>query len=153
MDIEREKRKYCSRLVVAGKGAILFGLWSVIKYILYMTLTPEFIERTTGIDSRQVYIIAGVVLLLTSAIGCALRVYTGLCAISDGMGGKKRNSHLILAALFVILGAIEVVSPSAQISESLIDNVMNKAVTSACVCVYVEIILTTVRLRKLRRES
>lgn len=91
-------RKDRNTLVVVGAGVIAFGVWSVIKAVMYAAVNIEtlLVTRSGERLSPAAFWIALAVIV---AIELALRVYVGRSAIAEGRGVKKGALYIVLAIL------------------------------------------------------
>ena len=97
-ELQLRLRKMQSDLATMGLGVIAFGVWSVIKTVLYVALdTEEYLGEFEGNTAMIVafWVILGVVM----AIDLALRFRVGRSAIAEGKGTKRRRGYIVLALL------------------------------------------------------
>ena len=53
-DPERELRRYSTRLVICGRGLILYGFWSALRTLIMITMAPGGVNRY--IDEISTYV-------------------------------------------------------------------------------------------------
>ncbi len=95
-------RKTQSDLAVMGIGVIAFGVWSVIKSVLYVALNTE--SALASLEGNKYLILAfWLILGAALAIDLAFRLYVGRSAIAEGKGRKKKNGYILLALLMSVL--------------------------------------------------
>ena len=100
-------------LVISGVGVIAFGIWSIIKAVLYIALIP--VEQLTetemnaelqemqelGMTDRGTgYLIAGIILLIL-VVDFLVRLYIGKSAFADGRRLRRKSSAYIVMAVIL----------------------------------------------------
>ena len=99
--LQLQLRKNQSDLAAIGLGVIAYGVWSVIKTVLYTARDRGSVLAPIEGDKTQLLIFwaaLGVML----AVELALRLYVGRCAIAEGRGRKSRKAYIVLALLMAI---------------------------------------------------
>ena len=99
--LQLQLRKNQSDLAAIGLGVIAYGVWSVIKTVLYTARDRGSVLAPIEGDKTQLLIFwaaLGVML----AVELALRLYVGRCAIVEGRGRKSRKAYIVLALLMAI---------------------------------------------------
>ena len=109
-------RKYEHTLAISGAGVIAFGVWSVIKAVLYfLMIGPARIGslfedelpsdiRVLGISDKGLGLGIVFIVLFILLFDLLLRVYIGGSAIADGRRLKKKKPVYIALAVFVSFG-------------------------------------------------
>lgn len=106
--IKRELRRNQSTLAAVGLGVIAFGVWSVIKVVLMMTLNADGFFETLGLDElaaegRGSRILGFAVVGVLLAFDLLLRLFIGLRARREGLARKKAGViYLVLACLLAV---------------------------------------------------
>lgn len=98
--MEMKLRKHQSTLVVAGTGVILFGLWSIVKTLMFLTTTwAALAAHAVELGLTNKFVIAIIIAIVVFVLGADLlmRLYIGLCAVSEGKGRKSRSFYLLVA--------------------------------------------------------
>lgn len=105
--MEKNLRKYRNNLVVTGTGAILFGLWTVVKLNMSILLFPDILgalptaAREVGMPESALWITMAVILVIAISIILGARLFIGINAIAEGKGKKRGYTYLILAAILL----------------------------------------------------
>lgn len=87
-----------SDLASMGLGVIAFGVWSVIKTVLYVALdTEKYLGSFEG--NMAMIVIFWALLGGALAIDLALRLHIGRSAIAEGKGAKRKSGYIVLALL------------------------------------------------------
>ena len=131
---ESELRRGQNTLFILGGGVITFGVWSVVKMIMYFALDP-----VVGLD-------------------VGLRFYVGLSARAEARGKKKSRAYIVVAALMaagnllIFLGALLL---AASVSGAAPDNILDTAVSTivdiTAQITLIELVLTARRVQRLRK--
>ena len=158
--MEKELRRKQVTLVTLGTGVILFGVWSVVKSLLYFR-TNLFADLDTQAEPELLpYMLATVVIVALFVLAdLGIRLKIGRRARAEGMGRRQKNGYLILAALIVLvnitgdlLGVYFIVKNGVP-EQSGLDYVVSVLVDLSSTVLLAELIVTALRVRKLRAMS
>ena len=158
--MEKELRRKQVTLVTLGTGVILFGVWSVVKSLLYFR-TNLFADLDTQAEPELLpYMLATVVIVALFVLAdLGIRLKIGRRARAEGMGRRQKNGYLILAALIVLvniigdlLGVYYIVKNGVP-EQSGPDYVVSALVDLSSTILLAELIVTVLRVRKLRAMS
>ena len=158
--MEKELRRKQVTLVTLGTGVILFGVWSVVKSLLYFR-TNLFADLDTQVEPELLpYMLATVVIVALSVLAdLGIRLKIGRRARAEGMGRRQKNGYLILAALIVLvnitgdlLGVYYIVKNGVP-EQSGPDYIVSVLVDLSSTILLAELIITALRVRKLRAMS
>ena len=99
--LQLQLRKKQSNLAAVGLGVIAFGVWSVIKTVLYTALDAG---GALSVHAGEPYFLLAFWILLGGALAVdlALRVHFGRCAIAEGRGEKRKPGYIVLALLMTV---------------------------------------------------
>ena len=106
--MEKKLRKRENLLVDAGKGVILFAVWSVAKVNLYLGMSSFILEELHkaaleyGISEKALIVLMGSLLAVILLWMLGSRLYIGLNAIAEGKGKKKGWAYLVLTAILLL---------------------------------------------------
>ena len=95
-------RKNQNTLSVIGLGVIVFGIWSVIKIVLYTALDNDGLLESSlrgNLERWAFWIMMGI--LLAADLG--LRLHVGLSAMAEGRGRSPRKAYIILTFLMALI--------------------------------------------------
>ncbi len=109
--------RYQNLLNITGRGTITFGIWSVVRWVLYYMFDSRDLERiirkadpTGEVISRQgSRILVFWLLLLVMQIDLGIRMYIGRSAIAESRGRKKKSIYLGVAALYTVMSFISLI--------------------------------------------
>ena len=158
--MEKELRRKQVTLVTLGTGVILFGVWSVVKSLLYFR-TNLFADLDTQVEPELLpYMLATVVIVALFVLAdLGIRLKIGRRARAEGMGRRQKNGYLILAALIVLvnitgdlLGVYYIVKNGVP-EQSGPDYIVSVLVDLSSTILLAELIITVLRVRKLRAMS
>ena len=158
--METELRRKRIELLTLGAGVIAFGVWTVVKFILYLWVTP-FDLSELDIDPQMkpvavALVYAFVVLIL--AFLQSLRLYVGLSARAEGRGTKRGNAYIVLAALMLVFNVIWFVYlffdfwGGKMEHQSKLDYITSTAVDFTSLLTLADLLYTALRVRKLSYE-
>lgn len=171
--METELRKYEHTLVISGVGVIAFGLWSIIKAVLYLILVPvddlkvlqstdEVIAmRDLGLTDRQIAYFFVAVVLFVLVADFALRLYIGRSAFADGRRIRNKRLTYVIWAIIVSAGLIATIVSRIVTLGAGEDNIWRNVTAAGNVSIIVdmtslfalvEMIIAAFIVRKLRRE-
>ena len=170
---EIKLRKYEHTLVISGVGVIAFGIWSIIKAVLYLILIPvdQLKElqttdevsamRDIGLTDRQTAYIFAAVILFILVVDFMLRLYIGRSAFADGRRIRKKRLTYVVWAMIVSAGLIATtVSRIVKLGAGE-ENVWRDVTAAGNVSIIVDItsllaliemIIAAFMVRKLRKE-
>ena len=106
--MEKKLRKRENLLVDAGKGVILFAVWSVAKVNLYLGMSSFILEELHkaaleyGVSEKVLLLLMGSLLAVILLWMLGSRLYIGLNAIAEGKGKKKGWAYLVLTAILLL---------------------------------------------------
>ena len=158
--MEKELRRKQVTLVTLGTGVILFGVWSVVKSLLYFR-TNLFADLDTQAEPELLpYMLATVVIVALFVFAdLGIRLKIGRRARAEGMGRRQKNGYLVLAALIVLvnitgdlLGVYYIVKNGVP-EQSGPDYIVSVLVDLSSTVLLAELIITALRVRKLRAMS
>ena len=146
-------RKNCDILAVVGLGVIIFGIWSVIKTVLFTALDQDGIRSAPlegGWERIAFWIIIGLVL----AIDLGLRFYVGRSAISESRGRKKSGLYIALALMMAII-SFGVLVGGFIVSKRMEDvgaSVVSIIVEMTSSILLVEMAVSAIKVRRINKE-
>ena len=159
--MEKELRRKQVTLVTLGTGVILFGVWSVVKSLLYFR-TNLFADLDTQVEPEllpYIKLATVVIVALFVLADLGIRLKIGRRARAEGMGRRQKNGYLILAALIVLvnitgdlLGVYYIVKNGVP-EQSGPDYIVSVLVDLSSTALLAELIITVLRVRKLRAMS
>lgn len=147
-------RKNQSDLAAIGLGVIAFGVWSVIKTVLYVAFHTESVLGSLEGDKYLIltfWILLGGVL----AIGLALRLYIGLSAIAEGKGKKRKAGYIVLSLLMSVLSFV--LLTAGLLAQGFAGAAGNTAVTlmveMTSDVLLLEMSISAIRVRRMKKST
>ena len=100
---QRKIKRYSGKLAAAGSGVILFGVWSIVKVVLF-----NAVSQVANIDMYFVEIIKdedtfAITLYMLALVEFALRFYVGESARREALGRKQTSFYLVITGIMFIL--------------------------------------------------
>ena len=102
-------RRYNSNIRLSGRFFIFFGLWSVIRTIIMLTMNSDLKSATFAdveIDEGDEWLFAVILIIVLTLIFMFImgfHLFVGICAIRYSRGKSKNPVFLILAAIDMII--------------------------------------------------
>lgn len=158
MDIELRRRRI--NLSTLGTGVVAFGVWNVLKTILYIFASPvNFVDvDDAGAYGAVVSLISYALLGLLLALDLSLRLYIGLSARAEGRGRRKGSGYIIAAAaLFAMTAAYYVAawvthSNTRLENQAALDYYVSMFVDITAMIMLGDLLYTAIRARKLEKQ-
>lgn len=160
-------RKYENALIISGMGVIAFGLWSIVKTAAYFVFDPANVQKAVqafNIEESADYtsaigpiVLVGIFFALVFDL--MLRVYVGRSAIRQARGRGNRIFSVIVAIILALLLINEMVYRiwmmlmGESISTSLDGILVSWIIDMTSFLAMVEVIYSSIRLQRLRREA
>ena len=139
----KELRRNRDVLRMVGLGIIAFGIWSIVKTIMYLVLEKEklyslirdataTVDGFTDVDTEMVfqliYAITVIFILILLLFEILIRIYVGRCAIKEAKGGKRGRVYLVLAGVMTLFSVFFLINSLFE-TEPDIDAILNTVST------------------------
>ena len=90
-------------LYIAGTAVIAFGVWSLAKIGLFLSLVDKnALQTLLGLEKESLTVTVYVALIAIAVIDFGLRAYIGMSARAEGNGKRKGSLYLVVAAIVAI---------------------------------------------------
>ena len=169
---EIKLRKYEHALVISGVGVIAFGLWSVVKAVIYFILLPmkqlkaaamgqDLVDVQLQATDRETAFLLAAAIIFVLVLDFAMRLYIGRSAFIDGRRLKKKRFAYVIMAMFVAAGLVSNLVTRYMQMGSGKETAWESVVASANVSVVVDItsllaliemIVAAIMVRRLRKR-
>ena len=165
--MEKELRRQQSILSASGTAVALFGVWSVVKTILFAFLGPsnmnipkdtanpmeEALSKMNPADLEIFVLIVLGIALVVMVVDLALRLYVGFSARAEAKGKKKSVVYLVFVVISLILSVLSVISLlQTTYVTSPLDSIASIVVEATSAFSLISLFVASVRLRKLRKQ-
>ena len=154
-----ELRRRRITLMSLGSGVISFGVWSILKTLLYIYVGVFNLNVTTVPEEYQqaATAIAYVMLAFFMMIGLSLRLFVGLRARAAGSGKRQRPTYIVVAGLLLawsvlsLLVAVFSRTSGRMENQSVMDYAVSIFVECCSAAILAELVYTALRVRKLAK--
>lgn len=152
------KRRLQDSLVVIGTGILVFGAWTLLKFLLLIFLQDAESQRQFfHMDQEDVplyiiYIALGII--ATFDLGSRLFVY--LSARAEGFGRRKGYAYLLIAGIMAILSTLSVITAAqalVAIDAGFFESLVTLTIEGTSAVILVMLIVNSVRLKRLTRAT
>ncbi|MBE6045876.1 MAG: hypothetical protein E7221_04150 [Clostridiales bacterium] len=175
--MDNEKlRKYEHTLAISGAAVVAFGIWSVVKAVVYFIVIPlakvgADLRETGGVDfesiqsfeitDRGLGYITAISIVLVLMIDLLMRFYVGRAAIIEGRGRKKSIFYLILASVMIVFLGISIVRRAivwfipdeTGIMKDLMDTAgVSQILDLTSLFALIQVIVSAIMVRRLREQ-
>ena len=166
-NMQTELIKHRHTLAVVGMGAIAFGIWSLIKSILYFVLVEPIIKTISSnydnlsnskIEAWVLIAITFTLVVLFVLIDMLLRWKVGRKAMAVSRGEREPGvGFFVLSSILLLMDMSELVMGILSIAgiissdEDLFDQISTLLVDFTSVVMLIEMIVAAVMIRKLTK--
>ncbi len=158
---ETELRRGQNTLFILGGGVIAFGLWSVVKMIMYFAVDPLKYFQVDDIPQEYrllvMALVYGIVALIVG-LDVGLRIYVGLSARAEARGKKKSRAYIIVAALMaagnllLFLGSLLIIIFNPDTApDNILDTLVSVIVDITAQITLIELFFTARNVQRLRK--
>ena len=153
----REYRKHQNALMVAGQGIIMMCAWSVLKYLMYLTVDREYlVELIIEAGGQDVINMVIVITIIIAFIDVCIRLKIGRAAIAVAKGEERKSSYLVLTAIYLIVsvGAMFLnVGSGAKSLDRTISMVSSYVLELLSWLQFIAILVASAKVRVYRRKQ
>ena len=154
-----ELRRRRITLMSLGSGVISFGVWSILKTLLYIYVGVFKLDVTTVSEEYQqaATTIAYVLLAFFMLFSLSLRLFVGLKARAAGSGKRQRPTYIVVACLLLawsvlsLLVAVFSRTSGRMENQSVMDYAVSIFVECCSAAILAELVYTALRVRKLAK--
>ncbi len=150
-------RRYQDQMIVIGSGVILFGIWTVLKTMLYSVWGEAWLQETyqqllyTGETRESIYRS----MLVYAVIELLLRLVIGLSARAEGMGRRRGGRYTALITFFIAVYSL--VLPAELIAiwffrDNVSDLVVSLIIDATSWITMIELRKAVIQTRRIRKE-
>ncbi len=154
--MDKELRRNQNTLVMSGIGVIVFGVWSLIRFLMYILINARYLRAELGLESGTEYAVFYLVVALLLLADLGLRVYVGCAAIREGMKDKAGRVYVAIAVFLAASAAFSAYQDFLTFSEAYTDVADGYAATLADITslvILVQLVISSLRLKRMRRNA
>ena len=159
MGSEKAKlRRYEDDLNVSGTGALIMGVWMLVKTLIQAMMTPIFSLAFEGEDPALVpYIRAAAVFVVSSLllVVVVMHLYIGINAIRDARGREYKKGYRKLSAFLMVLTLLGFASYKNFLSrqETFLMSIASMIVDVTSIYIFAIILRSSGKIKQLRAEQ
>ncbi len=152
--MERELRRRRNELYNLGTGVLAFGLWSVVKTLMYLLLTPPDLKAYTLSPELRNHLALLLVcfILLTTLAELGIRAYIGLSARAEGLGKRRNMTYVVLAFCQVtasLFMSVFFLTQMESAERGRLDTIVSMAVDTSSTIILAEMAFTALKVKKI----
>ena len=156
--MEKQLRKHQQMLLDAGKGMILFAVWSVVKLNMYLGLSATFLESLQqealnyGVDKNVILGLICTIFALVLLGYLTLRLYVGLNAMAEGKGREKGEGYLVLDAVLLGMSLVDLRNIYLTKQEMTVNLLVGFCMEIASIYILVELLVRGICVKHLKKK-
>ena len=157
-ELQIKLRKNRDTLKIVGSGVIAFGIWSVIKALLYSELNMgtflASIEESPVLTEAMLKTAFRIIIAIILLIDLAIRLFVGLSAIGEGRGKRKHYVYIAMAFLIAAVSFISVFFLILKPGEdsSLLELVVTLVIEVTSAVTLMQMCFSAIRVKKLYKQ-
>lgn len=158
--MDKEFRRLQDRLYLAGVGAIVFGMWSSVKILMYFGLDDQVrvafaqISAETGMSRGPLIALFATVVAVIVLFGISCRLYVGLSAVAESKGKEKSAKYIIFTCVMLIFNTfVSVQSFVSTEAEYRLSMGLNMVIEISSILVLAELAISGIKFRRLSRSQ
>lgn len=154
--MNKDLYRYQNTLVIIGTGVMVFGIWSVVRTLMYLFLNHQYLQllkETSDYGINPVGLQLPLIVIL--AIDLSLRLFSGKCARSFGKEGTKFTACIVSAIVLIIIGAMSILRMLASfpLEEGVLDNVITLFIDVTSLVLLIEMLVSAVNAKRLEAQK
>lgn len=141
-------------LVISGTAVMIFGLWSIVKTVVYYLTSPNRAGQILQQEMDGVYAPLVIILAAAVVIDLLLRIFICLSARGEGRGKKKGSFYLVVTGLLAFFSAAYIALLVLYGSgNGLLDTVVSVILEISALAALIDVMVSAVNARRLGRLS
>ncbi|MBR1914557.1 MAG: hypothetical protein IJ827_07020 [Lachnospiraceae bacterium] len=154
-EIHREMRRVQNNLTSIGTGVVFFAFWIVIKMIGFLYLYRDDILNDPDIQEigTDLYYFVFALFIL---FNWGVHIYIGISARAEGKGRQRKLPYMAALTVWIFLYLVAFIfdiSGGLVSDTDLFDAIANALIDITMVIMLSELIISTVKIRALRRQA
>lgn len=153
-------RKNQNMLITSGKALIIFGIWAIVRLILYELLDSASLNALVLRPGIEIYREKSTEALFNLTIfslfiDLIFRLFLGSAAISEGKGQNRTPIYIVLDIIYVIFSILTDIyflcSPS--FFDFSLNSISSIFIDLTSIVALIIIIVSSISLRKLKKDK
>ena len=156
MTQQARKRRLQYNLTIAGNSVIAFGVWTLVKIGLFLSLVDDgVLLKVLSTQYAPLIIAIFVALAVMVLIDLAIRAYVGYSARAEGLGKQKSPLYLFVAGISAIASAAFLIVVALIVSFALepLTIIIPFAIESTAIAALVLVIYSSIGLRRMGKTK
>ena len=159
MGSEKAKlRRYEDDLNVSGTGALIMGVWMLVKTLIQAMMTPIFKIDMSNEDPALVPMIKVAIVVIISLLVCLsvlAHLYIGINAIRDARGKEYKKGYRKLSAFLMVLTLLGFAMYNDLLSrtETFLMSIASMIVDVTSIYIFAIILRSSGKIKQLRAEQ
>lgn len=144
-------RRTQDNLFVLGTSVIVFGLWNLIKFVIYFFAAFNDIKGTVGEEYFLITVIMSWAIFVFSFV---LRCFIGFSARAEGKGKRKNVVYLVFAGMIALVYFCVIAVEGAYLilrHNHIFSMIITLIIDITSFVFLVELIVNSIKIRKLRK--
>lgn len=158
--METGLRKYTDNMRISAFGVILFGLWSILKCIMYLVFDTGVFDMVDIYDdgSEILRVVVIVITFFILVVDLIFRLIVATSAIRDSKKGDKGLGYIILGSFMFIMYAVILIAGFFNADyygqiELIIDGVVTVIVDITSLYAIGDLIYSSIMAKSLRKKT
>ncbi len=153
-------RKNQNILITSGKALIIFGIWAIVRLVLYELLDPASLNALVLRPGVEIYKEESIEALFNLTIfslfiDLIFRFFLGSAAISEGKGQNRTPIYIVLDIIYVIFSVLSdayfICSPG--FFDFSLNSISSIFIDLTTIVALILIIVSSISLRKLKKNK
>lgn len=147
-------RRLQNNLITLGTGVIAFGVWTVIKFILYCVVNSDDLQATVAQDDIDFFF--SIPLIGFALINLGICCTIGFSARAEGHGKHTGPAYVVVASINVFFYVAIIALDVALLffdTDSLFTVIINFIIDTTSMMIMIEMIVSSIKLRNLRKQQ
>jgi len=153
--MQAKLRRYETTLTTLGIAVIAYGVWNIIKAVIYFITTEKDIIGSDDLSesSRFMYFLVIGVVFFILIVDLILRVLIGVGARNEGLGKKSGGPYLVIAFIMIVFGVAALIIDVVQMpftASAIFDDLATVMLDVTSVITLVWLAATSIGIKKIR---
>ncbi len=152
-----ELRRYEDDLNICGMGAVIMGVWSIIRICMQFMLNPPDLGISDEDPETAIFVMLfmaiGATVILVMILG--IHLYIGINAMKVAQRKKYKKKYFAVTIIALVINAVSMISYKDSLSDlgHIDTTIASMLVDLVTIYILVIIIRSELKVRKLRLEQ